>query len=80
MNDDNRSQTAKAQTLIRAMEDLDTAISLNPQMPVLYPMQQEVNSRPQQPPSPAIIAYGIRLEVWIVLLVHFLVLWRFNRR
>ena len=79
MKDENRSQTAKVQTLIRAMEDLDTAISLNPQMPVLYPMQ-EVNTLPQQPPSPAMIAYGIRLEVWIVLVAHFLVLWRFRNR
>ena len=79
MNDDNRSQTAKVQTLLRAMEDLDTAISLNPQMPVLYPMQ-EVNTLPQQPQSPAPIAYGIRLEVWIVLVLHFLVLWRLKNR
>ncbi|MBO0349966.1 hypothetical protein J0895_12760 [Phormidium pseudopriestleyi FRX01] len=78
MTDENRSQTVKVQTLIRAMEDLDTTISLNPQMPVLYPMQ-EVNTVPQQPQSPA-IAYGIRLEVWIVLVLHFLILWRFKNR
>ncbi len=79
MKDENRSQTAKVKTLIRVMEDLDTAISLNPQMPVLYPMQ-EVNTTPQQPQSPALIAYGIRLEVWIVLILHFLVLLSFKRR
>ncbi|MCT7954286.1 hypothetical protein [Laspinema palackyanum] len=79
MKDENRSQTAKVQTLIRVMEDLDTTISLNPQMPVLYPMQ-EVNTVPQQPPSPAPIAYGTRLEVWIVLVLHFLILWRLRNR
>ena len=79
MNNNNRSQTTKVQALIRAMEGLDTAISLNPQMPVLYPMQ-EVNTAPQQPQSPAPIAYTIRLEVLIVLVLHFLVLWRFKNR
>ena len=79
MNNENRSQTAKVQTLIRAMEDLDTAISLNPQMPVLYSIQ-EVNTPPQQPTSPAPIAYTIRLEVCIVLVAHFLVLWHLKNR
>ncbi|AFY80605.1 hypothetical protein [Oscillatoria acuminata] len=79
MNDENRSQTAKVQALIRAMENLDTDISLNPQMPVLYPMQ-EVNTVPQQLPCPAPIAYGIRLEVSIVFVLHLLVLWRFKNR
>lgn len=78
MKDENRSQTVKIQTLIRAMEDLDTAISLDPKMPVLYPLQ-EVNPIPATPPSPA-IAYGIRLEVWIVLVVHFVVLLAIKNR
>ncbi|MEB3830400.1 hypothetical protein [Phormidium sp. CCY1219] len=78
MNDEQRSQTIKIQTLIRAMEDLDTAISLDPQMPVLYPMQ-EVNAVPAPPHSPELV-YSIRLEVWIVLVVHFVVLWVMKKR
>lgn len=79
MNNNNRSQTVKVQTLVRAMENLEPLLSPPPQMPVLYPMQ-EVNTPLQQPPSPALIAYGIRLEVWLVLVLHFLVLWSCNRR
>ena len=79
MNNNNRSQTGKVQTLILAMEHLEPLLFPPTQMPVLYPMQ-EVNTLPQQPPSPAMIAYGIRLEVWIVLVAHFLVLWRFRNR
>ena len=81
MNNNNRSQTVKVQTLVRAMENLEPLLlSPPPQMPVLYPMMQEVNTPLQQPPSPALIAYGIRLEVWLVLVLHFLVLWSCNRR
>lgn len=76
--DEQRAQTIKIQTLIRATEAFELVISLEPYRPVLYSIE-EVKPVPVPPQCPP-IAYHIQLEVSIVVVVNLLLLWVMKKR
>lgn len=67
----------KSEALSWAMKKFDTVLGLDPQMQILYQVQQSHHNVPQT--TPLNLPPAVQLQWSFLLLVHFFVVWRIKK-